>query len=111
MMREIREITVLGTGNMGPGVATLFAKNGFPVTVWAHSAGGRDKLLADCQTIAQDLSDNGLLSGEERSALADRIAVTEYIDAPSQQPSGRGAGSGIRPCCPLLESGPPGSAG
>jgi 3-hydroxybutyryl-CoA dehydrogenase len=81
MDKAIRKIAVLGTGNMGPGVATLFAKSGFPVTVWAHSASGRDKALADCETIAQDLSDNGLLTGEERLALAGRIVVTEDLEA------------------------------
>ena len=51
----IRNITVRGTGNMGPGLAVLFGRHGYPVALWAHSPEGREKAFRDILLIAEDL--------------------------------------------------------
>ena len=64
MNKEILKTVVLGTGNMGPGLAILFARHGYDVTVWAHSACCRAKALAVRKQIS-DKNYSDMISGRE----------------------------------------------
>ena len=44
---EVRTVCVLGTGNMGPGIAVLFGLAGHKVFLWAHSTAGIEKGARD----------------------------------------------------------------
>lgn len=76
---EVQKITVLGTGNMGPGMAMLFAQHGYPVTIWAHSSAGRRKAERDCSVLAGDLERSGAITNDQAAAIARSITVTEDL--------------------------------
>ena len=80
-MTRIKNITVLGTGNMGPGLAVLFATHGYLVRVWAHSPAGLGKARSDCDMIVTDLVHHRLLDASQCSALINRISVTDDLES------------------------------
>jgi 3-hydroxybutyryl-CoA dehydrogenase len=75
----LRDITVLGTGNMGPGLAALFARYDYSVKLWAHSPEGAEKATEDILTISDDLANHGLLDRDSARKLAGRIDITEDL--------------------------------
>lgn len=73
---DVKNITVLGTGNMGPGIAVLFARGGYDTLVWAHSRAGQDKAREDSIRNVDDLVTNGLLTKDDTTEILDRIKIT-----------------------------------
>ncbi len=77
--QKVETIAVLGTGNMGPGIAVLFARAGRDVNIWAHSQGGARKALDDCRRIADDLVTHGLLDSAASTVVLERVRVTRKL--------------------------------
>src|SRR5439155_3022082 len=74
-------IAVLGAGQMGNGIAHVFAQSGYPVTMIDISP---DALAKGCATIASNLDrqiKKGTLPAEQREAIISRIATATSIDA------------------------------
>ncbi|MDQ3997128.1 MAG: 3-hydroxybutyryl-CoA dehydrogenase [Gemmatimonadota bacterium] len=74
-------IAVLGAGQMGNGIAHVFAQNGFPVTMIDVS---RDALARGRDTIAKNLDrqvKKGTLQGADKDATLERIATATSVDA------------------------------
>ena len=74
-------IAVLGAGQMGNGIAHVFAQNGFPVTMIDVS---RDALSRGVDTIAKNLDrqvKKGTLEAADKDATLGRIATEASIDA------------------------------
>jgi 3-hydroxybutyryl-CoA dehydrogenase len=74
-------ITVLGAGQMGNGIAHVFAQHGFPVTMIDVS---RDALARGRDTIAKNLDrqvKKGTLQGADKDATLERIATETSVDA------------------------------
>jgi 3-hydroxybutyryl-CoA dehydrogenase len=74
-------IAVIGAGQMGNGIAHVFAQHGFPVTMIDVSA---DALQKGRATIEKNLArqvQKGTLSEEGRAAALDRLAVRDSLDA------------------------------
>ena len=70
----MQNITVIGSGTMGNGIAHVFAQNGFHVTLVDVAAAALDKALA---TISKNLDRQiakGTLSEEEKTATLRRIS-------------------------------------
>src|SRR3954471_13259226 len=77
------KIAVLGAGQMGNGIAHVFAQAGFPVTMIDVS---RDALAKGRDTIAKNLDrqiKKGTLSAADKEATLGRIATADSVDAVS----------------------------
>jgi 3-hydroxybutyryl-CoA dehydrogenase len=77
------KIAVLGAGQMGNGIAHVFAQAGFPVTMIDIS---RDALARGRDTIGKNLDrqiKKGALSAEDKDATLRRISTAESVDAVS----------------------------
>jgi 3-hydroxybutyryl-CoA dehydrogenase len=74
-------VAVLGAGQMGNGIAHVFAQHGFPVTMIDVS---RDALARGRDTIATNLDrqvKKGTLQGADKDATLERIRTATSIDA------------------------------
>jgi 3-hydroxybutyryl-CoA dehydrogenase len=74
-------IAVLGAGQMGNGIAHVFAQHGFPVTMIDVS---RDALARGRDTIAKNLDrqvKKGTLQAADKDATLERIATAASVDA------------------------------
>jgi 3-hydroxybutyryl-CoA dehydrogenase len=74
-------IAVLGAGQMGNGIAHVFAQAGFPVTMIDIS---RDALARGRDTISKNLDrqvKKGMASAEDKEKTLGRIATAESLDA------------------------------
>jgi 3-hydroxybutyryl-CoA dehydrogenase len=74
-------VAVLGAGQMGNGIAHVFAQNGFPVTMIDVS---RDALARGVDTIAKNLDrqvKKGTLQQADKEATLGRIATEASVDA------------------------------
>ena len=74
-------VAVIGAGQMGNGIAHVFAQNGFDVTMIDVSA---DALERGKFTIASNLDrqiKKGTLQAGEKDAILGRIATSESLDA------------------------------
>lgn len=80
---DIRKITVLGAGTMGPGIAQCFAMGGYQVTMWTRSASTREKAEKALASQLHTFEEEGELSEPIDTILA-RISfaptVPEAID-------------------------------
>jgi len=75
------KIAVVGAGQMGNGIAHVFAQAGFPVTMIDVS---RDALARGRDTISKNLDrqvKKGTLTAEQKEAAIGRIAMGESLDA------------------------------
>ena len=80
-MTPTDKIAVLGAGQMGNGIAHVFAQAGFGVTMIDIS---RDALARGRDTIAKNLDrqvKKGTVSAEEKEKTIGRIATAESLDA------------------------------
>lgn len=73
---EIRTVCVLGTGNMGPGIAVLFALAGHKVFLWAHSTPGIEKAARDATRNLEDMVAHGAVSPEAARRARQSIEIT-----------------------------------
>jgi 3-hydroxybutyryl-CoA dehydrogenase len=74
-------IAVLGAGQMGNGIAHVFAQAGFPVTMIDVS---RDALVRGRDTVAKNLDrqvKKGTVTAEDKEKILGRIGVAESIEA------------------------------
>ena len=76
---EVKTVAVLGTGNMGPGVAVLFARAGKNVVVWAHSSAGARKAREDCARDVNDLVGHGVMREDRAVTVLRKISVTQRL--------------------------------
>ena len=73
-------IAVLGAGQMGNGIAHVFAQAGFPVTMIDIS---RDALARGRETVAKNLDrqvKKGTVTAEDKEKILGRIAIAESLD-------------------------------
>ena len=78
----IKNVLVLGTGNMGPGIALLFARKNYYVTIWGpteeDAKGGIHNFMRNVDEMMQE----GFLDNSQADELNSRIKVTnDLIDA------------------------------
>ena len=77
---NVKNITVLGTGNMGPGIAVLFGWGGYKTRIWAHSNKGQKKAKVDCRRNLDDLVNNGLITKIDSVEAFKRISITMDLE-------------------------------
>ncbi len=78
---DIRQVAVIGAGQMGNGIAHVFAQSGYAVTMIDVS---EDALTRGLATIAKNLErqvKKGALTGEAAAATVDRIRTSTAMEA------------------------------
>ena len=85
-LEAIRQVAVLGTGTMGPGIALSFALRGYSVTLVGRSAEAVARGQTTLQRYAQRLVEGELNTADETARAVERIAVTADLAtiAPAQ---------------------------
>ncbi len=75
-LNEIHKIAVLGSGNMGPGIALQFALAGYPVVVWGLDERRRAKARSNFLKNLGDLLREGILDQEGADEIRRRTGFT-----------------------------------
>lgn len=78
-MNNIKNITVLGTGNMGPGIALVFAKAGFNLTVWGPAQKDLETGLANLRMNLNDLKDHGIVGENQTRVIISKIRFSNDL--------------------------------
>ena len=73
---EIKNITILGTSMMGPGIALLFARAGYPTTMWAHTPDGESTGKRRVDRNIEDLVQQGIITETEAERCRANVSVT-----------------------------------
>ncbi|KPL22887.1 MAG: hypothetical protein AMS23_07300 [Bacteroides sp. SM1_62] len=79
-MENINNVTVLGTGNMGPGIALQFARAGYRVTIWGRNEKSAEKGSKNLQTNITDLVREEIMDDDEAKAAMDNTSVTSDLE-------------------------------
>lgn len=80
-MNEVKNVMVIGAGQMGAGIAQVFAAAGYQVFLQDISAAQLEKGMAGIeQRLAREV-DKGRLNDEERRAALARLRTTETLEA------------------------------
>jgi len=77
---EIKTITVLGTGNMGPGIALQFAKAGYQVFTWGRNQLSVEKGVANFKRNIDDLIRESIISDDEAERIYKNNTITNNLD-------------------------------
>jgi len=78
-LESIKNITVLGTGNMGPGIAFLFARENYNVTMWGPSDKDIESGIQNFKRNLNDLIHEGLLENSSADKINSLIKVTNDL--------------------------------
>ncbi len=73
---EIQNITVLGTGMMGPGIALLFARAGYSTILWGPNRDEEDRGRDNYERNVKDLVDQGIISTDKAERCRANVGVT-----------------------------------
>jgi 3-hydroxybutyryl-CoA dehydrogenase len=77
----IKNVTVLGSGTMGAGIAQVAATSGFETTVYDIEAGLLGKAVAGIGRRLDRAVEQGRLAAEDAAAARGRLTVTTDLDA------------------------------
>lgn len=77
-LEDIKKITVLGAGTMGPGIAQIFAIGGYPVTIWIRPEAKEEKDAAEktLQKSLETFAGEGLIREEEIGDIYARVSYS-----------------------------------
>jgi len=78
-MKEIKKITVLGTGNMGPGIALVFAKAGFKVSLWGPEEKDTETGEKNLNRNIDDLINNSIIKENDKAYVLDNVILTTSL--------------------------------
>jgi len=81
----MKNISVVGAGVMGHGIASVFALGGYKVTLHDVSEGALDRAQKMIAEVSRTLTEAGEIDGRGSSALKDRILCTTNLAAASAQ--------------------------
>jgi 3-hydroxybutyryl-CoA dehydrogenase len=73
---SIKNVLVLGTGNMGPGIALLFARAFYSVTMWGPTKRDRKDGIYNFKRNVDDMVQEGFLENSLADEINSRITVT-----------------------------------
>ena len=74
-LEQIRQITVIGLGRMGHGIAQSFATAGFPVRAFDASADARESARRRIRDNVNEFVANGLVNSKDVEPILSRITV------------------------------------
>ena len=70
---DIRKVTVLGAGTMGPGIAQTFATGGYEVTMWTRSEKTREKAQTALHTQLETFAELGAIEADQIETIYNRV--------------------------------------
>lgn len=76
---SIKNVTVLGTGNMGPGIAFLFARENFNVTIWGPSEKDKQDGINNFNRNVNDMVQEGFLESSRAESIYRLLKVTDDL--------------------------------
>jgi len=78
-IKKIKNIVVLGTGNMGPGIAFLFARQNFNITVWGPDVEDINVGIRNFRSIIGDMLREGILDNSESNEIISKIKTSNDL--------------------------------
>jgi len=79
-MEELKKFMVLGTGNMGPGIALQFARAGYEVWIWGPDEKYRQEGISHFAENVGDLVREGIMDPGEAAMMGARVKVTTSLE-------------------------------
>jgi len=79
-MKEITNVTVLGTGNMGPGIALQFAQAGYHVLMWGPDEKYKEEGLSNLKMNVGDMVREGIMDRQKASKVLSNARVTADLN-------------------------------
>ena len=80
-INDIKKITVLGAGTMGPGIAQMYAMGGYRVTMWTRSDATREKAKKTLYKSLQTFVGEGLLRADKLEQTYANVNFTSAIES------------------------------
>lgn len=77
---EISHVGVLGTGNMGPGIALQFARAGYQVTIWGPDERFKNEGKANFEQNLDDMVRDEFMDKAEASQVRQLVRVTDNLE-------------------------------
>lgn len=84
-LEKIRKVTVLGTGMMGPGIALLFARAGYEVTLWGFDQADARCGEANYRRNLEHMLQHGVITPEEVEAALSRLTITADLEEAARE--------------------------
>ena len=79
-INDIKKITVLGAGTMGPGIAQMFAMGGYAVTMWTRSEATREKAKDTLYKSLQTFVEENLLPAGKLEETYARVSFALTVE-------------------------------
>ena len=79
-MSEIKNITILGAGMMGPGLAQIFAVKGYNVTLWARRAEVLPGVIETIKSNLKLMAEYGIGKAEDIDSIVSRVKTTDNFE-------------------------------
>jgi 3-hydroxyacyl-CoA dehydrogenase len=83
-IEQIKNVAVIGTGTMGPGIAQIFAQSNLKVTLYDIQEEQLGKARRAIENNLKTFTDQGLLTSKEAKETQDRIASTSNLKEAAQ---------------------------
>ncbi len=77
---DIKNVVVIGTGMMGPGIAYTMASVGCTVTIWGRTDESMERGINSCRNIIKTLSEEKIITGDEGTEALARITGSTHLD-------------------------------
>ena len=71
---DIKQVVVIGTGMMGPGIAYTMASVGCAVTIWGRTDESMEKGMNSCRNIIKTLTEEEIIAGADGTDTLARIS-------------------------------------
>jgi 3-hydroxybutyryl-CoA dehydrogenase len=78
---DIRKVTVLGSGTMGPGIAQVFAQYQYPVTIWSKVPAEHEQAGRVVRTSLETFVQHDMLQQAEIEPILKRLTFTTDLEA------------------------------
>ena len=78
--KNIEQAVVIGSGQMGPGIAYTLASVGCRVTIYARTSESVERGMDRCQAVADRLREAGFISNREAARILENISGTTKLE-------------------------------
>ena len=78
-LADIKKITVLGAGTMGPGIAQTFAMAGYEVSMWTRSEETREKAKLALAAILETFAGEGIIERKDIKTIMKRVVFCSAV--------------------------------
>ena len=79
-LNDIKKITVLGAGTMGPGIAQMYAMGGYDVTMWTRSEQTRENAKEALRSSLQTFVEEDMLAADKFEETLARVSFALTVE-------------------------------